>query len=327
MRLRVLTWHVHGSYLYYLSHAHHDFFVPMKPGRPEGYGGRAGTLPWPDNLYEVPAESVRDMELDCILFQSHRNYEIDQYEILTGSQRQLPRIYLEHDPPRESPTDTKHPVDDPSMLLVHCTAFNELMWDNNRTPTRVIDHGVKVPEDVRYSGDLERGLVIVNGLKARGRRLGLDIFERIRQEVPLDLVGMQSEELGGLGEVRHEELLRMAARYRFLFNPIRYTSMGLAVCEAMMAGVPIVGLATTEMATAIQNDVSGYVDTDVGKLCACMKRLLGSRQEALRISEGARRRASERFGMRRFIEDWDATLLDFAGRATADTLDRSGVLS
>ena len=33
--MRVLTWHVHGSYLYYLAHAPHDFYVPVKEGRPE----------------------------------------------------------------------------------------------------------------------------------------------------------------------------------------------------------------------------------------------------------------------------------------------------
>ena len=50
--------------------------------------------------------------------QSRRNYLEDQYDILSEQQRSLPRIYLEHDPPRENPTDTKHIVDDPEMLLV-----------------------------------------------------------------------------------------------------------------------------------------------------------------------------------------------------------------
>ncbi len=35
--LRILTWHVHGSYLYYLVQSPHRFFLPVKPGRPEGY--------------------------------------------------------------------------------------------------------------------------------------------------------------------------------------------------------------------------------------------------------------------------------------------------
>jgi glycosyltransferase involved in cell wall biosynthesis len=144
-------------------------------------------------------------------------------------------------------------------------------------------------------------------MKSRGRRLGADIFERVRQEVPLDLIGMQSEQLGGLGEVRHSELPAFAARYRFLFNPIRYTSMGLAVCEAMMTGIPVIGLATTEMATAIENGMSGYVDTNVENLIAHMKRLLKNPEEARRLGAGARARAHQRFNLSRFIRDWNDT--------------------
>ncbi len=188
-RLRILTWHVHGSYLYYLSQVPHDFYLPVKPGGNEGYGGRAGPFPWPDNVHDVPVELVPDLPLDCILFQSRRNYLFDQNEILSPAQRELPRVYLEHDPPREHPTDTRHPVDDPAILLVHCTPFNDLMWDSGQTPTRVIDHGVLVPEAVRYSGEIERGIAVVNGLPWRGRRLGADVFAAARRSVPLDRRG------------------------------------------------------------------------------------------------------------------------------------------
>ena len=208
------------------------------------------------------------------------------------------------DPPREHPTDTAHVVDDPNILLVHVTAFNQLMWDSNRTPTCVIEHGVTVPEGVCYTGEIARGIVIVNGLSSRGRRLGADVFERVRQEIPLDLVGMDSEQLGGLGEVLHEHLPAFASRYRFFFNPIRYTSLGLAVCEAMMVGLPIVGLATTEMVTVVSSG-SGYVDTDVGKLVVRMHQLLHDRESALVLSKGARQYARSRFSIQRFAQDWD----------------------
>jgi glycosyltransferase involved in cell wall biosynthesis len=315
--LNILTWHVHGNYLFYLAHAHQEFYVPVKPGRPDGYGGRSGTLPWPDNLHEVPVEEVKNLDLDCILFQSHKNYLEDQYEILSAEQRRLPRIYLEHDPPRLQPTDTRHPVDDPDVLLVHCTHFNDLMWDSGRTPTRVIEHGVVVPDGVRYTGEIARGLVVVNGLGRRGRRLGADIFERVRREVPLDLIGMLSEEAGGLGEVTHDRLPAFEARYRFFFNPIRYTSLGLAVCEAMMLGMPVIGLATTEMPTVIENGVSGYVDTNLGALVERMKELLQDPAEARRLGEGARRYAQERFNIRRFARDWDEVFMEISGISEA----------
>lgn len=303
--LRILTWHVHGSYLYYLVQSPHEFYLPVKPGRPEGYGGRAGSFPWPDNVHDVPAEEVRNQEFDCVLFQSHKNYLEDQFEILSEAQQNLPRIYLEHDPPRQHPTDTRHSVDDPNVLLVHVTHFNDLMWDSGRTPTQVIEHGVTVPEGVQYTGELDRGVVVVNGLQSRGRRLGADVFARARSQVPLDLVGMQSAEAGGLGEIAHDRLAAFEARYRFFFNPIRYTSLGLAVCEAMMIGLPVIGLATTEMVTVVENGVSGYLNTDMEQLVACMQELLANPAEARRLGEGAQRHARERFNIYRFASDWN----------------------
>jgi glycosyltransferase involved in cell wall biosynthesis len=324
-RQRVFTWHVHGSYLWYLTHAAQDFYVPVKPGRPEGYGGRAGSLPWPENLHEVPAEDVRHLELDCVLFQSRNNYLLDQYEILSDEQQRLPRIYLEHDPPRQHPTDTQHVVDDPNMLLVHVTQFNALMWDSGRTPTRVVEHGVTVDPNAHYTGEIERGAVVVNGLSKRGRRLGADLFDRVRRDVPLDIAGMGSEELGGEGDLSREALAQFVTKRRFFFNPIRYTSLGLAVCEAMMLGVPVIGLATTEMATVIENGVSGYIDTDARRLIAVMQDLLHDPAEARRLGEGARRTAERRFDIGRFAADWDAVFAQVTGTPrTAEALTSYG---
>jgi hypothetical protein len=303
--LRILTWHVHGSYLYYLVQNPHHIYLPVKPGRPEGYGGRLPGFAWPDTVHDVPAEQVREMQFDVILYQSHKNYLEDRFDILSDAQRALPAVYLEHDPPRQSPTDTHHPVDDPNVLLVHVTHFNDLMWDSGRTPTRVIEHGVMVPEDVRYVGDLERGIVVVNGLQSRGRRLGADVFRHVHSQVPLDLVGMGADKMGGLGEVAHDGLHALESHYRFFFNPIRYTSLGLAVCEAMMVGLPIVGLATTEMVTVVENGVSGYVDTDVGRLVGCMRELLKNPAHARELGEAAQRHARDRFNIKRFSRDWD----------------------
>jgi hypothetical protein len=312
-RLNVLTWHTHGSYLYYLSQAPHEFYVLSKPGRPAGYGGRCGHIPWGDNVHDLPVDEARYREFDCILFQDDHQWENDQYEYLTAAQRTLPRIYLEHDPPRAHPTDTRHLVDDPDVLLVHVTPFNELMWDNGRVPTRVIEHGVLIPPGVSYRGDLERGLVITNHLDRRGRRMGPDLFMQVRGQVPLELVGMAAEELGGLGEIQHAQLPAFASRYRFLFSPIRYSSLGLAVIEAMMVGLPVVALATAEMATVIENGVSGYADTNVATLVERMRALLREPLLARQLGEGARRRARERFSIERFAADWDAALRDVTG--------------
>jgi len=76
----------------------------------------------------------------------------------------------------------------------------------------------------------------------------------------------------------------------------------------MVSGLPIVALATTEMATVIRNDVSGYADTNPRELERCMRMLLHDRALAQRLGEAARRYALERFSIKRFVADWQAVL-------------------
>ncbi|QCU49372.1 glycosyltransferase family 4 protein [Burkholderia pseudomallei] len=307
-RLRVLTWHVHGNYLYYLSQAPHDFYVITKPNHPPGYAGCVGHLPWGENVREVPYECVPDAEFDCVLYQHHRHYAHDREHLLSAAQRVLPAIFVEHDPPREHPTDTCHPVQNPNVLLVHVTPFNALMWDSGVTPTRVIEHGVLLPRDVVYRGTLPKGVTVVNHLVRRGRRLGSDLFETVRHLVPVDLVGMGSAQAGGIGEVPNPELPAFLSHYRFFFNPIRYTSLGLAVVEAMTIGLPIVALATTEMAQLVRTGHNGVADTRIDVLVDAMRTLIRDPRLAAEWGAAARRDALERFGIERFARDWDDAL-------------------
>lgn len=305
-RPRVLTWHVHGSYLAYLARGGYDLYLPVRPDRRHPYGGRTAAFDWTDSVHEVPVEDVPRLDVDCVLYQSRTNWLEDRFEILSADQRRLPQIYLEHDPPLEHPAQTRHPVDDPDVVLVHVTRFNALMWDSGRTPTRVIRHGVDVPDTARWTGGLRRGLTVVNNLYRRGRRTGPDLYERARAAVPLDLLGMGSEDGDGIGEVPLRDVPALAARYRFFFNPIRYTSLGLAVCEAMMLGMPIVALATTEQAVVMDDGVTGFLDTDVDRLIEGMRELLDDPGLARRMGEAARERARSLFDLGRFVREWEA---------------------
>lgn len=311
-RLKIFTWHIHGSYLFYLSQGNYDIYIPTKSEKTEGYYGRGETFPFGENVIEVPAEEVKNHSFDVILYQTNQNYLRDQYEVLTEEQRSLPKVYIEHDPPRQHPTDTKHILNTQDVTLVHVTHFNRLMWDSNETPTRVIEHGVTIPQ-VNYSGHINKGIVVINNLPLRGRLLGLDVFMEVRKQIPVDLVGMGTGDLG-LGEVLHPQLPAFQSQYRFFFNPIRYTSLGLAICEAMMMGIPVVGLATTELSTVIDNGYSGFIHTDVNYLIDKMQLLMEDAELAREIGNNGREIALKRFNINRFTDDWEQLFAEVTAR-------------
>lgn len=302
-RLKIFTWHIHGSYLYYLSQGDYDLYIPVNEKRTEGYYGRGETFPFGPNVIEVPAAEVKNLDVDCILFQSEKNFLVDQYEILTAEQRMLPALYLEHNTPADNPTNTLHVMNDPGVVLVHVTHYNQLMWKSTVPHVKVIEHGVTAPE-ARYSGELEKGIVVINHIKERGRIAGWDIYEAVRKKIPLDLVGMGTERYGGLGEVLHPLLPAFTARYRFFFNPMRYTSFGLAVCEAMMMGMPVASLATTEYAVLLKDGYTGFVNTNIDKLMAGMQALLSDAALARQLGQHAMALAMDQFNIHRFVKEW-----------------------
>jgi glycosyltransferase involved in cell wall biosynthesis len=72
----------------------------------------------------------------------------------------------------------------------------------------------------------------------------------------------------------------------------------------MMTGIPVVGLATTEMVVTVKNDYSGYVHTDVDFLIGKMQMLLEDHEKAKQLSAGAKQTAKEKFNIERFKTDW-----------------------
>jgi glycosyltransferase involved in cell wall biosynthesis len=315
-RLKILIWHIHGGYLTALAQIPHDWYLPVKAGWPEGYVGRGSYSTLPGYVHQVPAEQVRDLDLDLIIFQTPKNY-LEDREILSHAQQRLPQIYLEHNTPRPHPTDSRHPVDDPNLLLVHVTHYNRLMWDNGRTPTVVIEHSVAIDPSIRYSGERAQGITVINELQRRGRIAGYDLFLQARQAVPLTIAGMKSAELGGLGDIHYSVLHRQVAEYRFLFSPMRYTSLPLAVIEAMTIGMPVVALATTELPSVIESGVTGYLSCELDDLVARMRELLADPDLARQLGANARTVARERFGIERFARDWNDAFDQILGRAKA----------
>ncbi|MDA0636369.1 glycosyltransferase [Nonomuraea sp. MCN248] len=303
--MRILLWHVHGSWTTSFVHGRHDYVLPLVPGRGPDGRGRAETYPWPDRAREVPWDRLRDEPIDVVVHQ--RPHELDLAREWLG--RDLPGVYVEHNTPAGDVPRTRHPLAGRSDLtLVHVTHFNELFWDNGRAPTRVIEHGVVDPGHL-YTGELPRAGVVVNEPVRRTRVAGTDLLPRFAAKVPLDLFGMKVEGLpyGTYEDLPQARMHAELARRRVYLHPYRWTSLGLALIEAMTLGMPVVALATTEAVEAVPPE-AGVLSTRVETLAGALEEFAADPERAAQAGKAARAAALARYGLGRFLEDWDRLL-------------------
>jgi glycosyltransferase involved in cell wall biosynthesis len=90
-------------------------------------------------------------------------------------------------------------------------------------------------------------------------------------------------------------------------HPVRWTSLGLSLLEAMHLGMPVVALATTEVVEAVPSD-AGVISNRPERLHAAVRRYLSDPDAARLAGKAARAAALERYGLDRFLADWDRLL-------------------
>jgi hypothetical protein len=305
--MNILLWHVHGSWTTAFVRGPHTYLVPVLPDRGADGRGRARTWEWPDSVLELTPLQLTDSLIDVVVLQ--RPHEAELLERWTGLRpgRDLPAVYVEHNAPQGRIAEMRHPLADrDDVVLAHVTNFNDLFWDAGATATTVIAHGVVDP-GYRYTGELAEAAVAINEPARRGRVTGTDLLPRLNHEVKLTLFGIGAAELGGVENLEQERLHTEMARRRAYLHPIRWTSLGLSLIEAMHLGMPVVALATTEAVEAVPAG-AGLISTRVDTLAAALRDYIADPQLARAHGEAARRAALERFSLERFLSDWDGLL-------------------
>ncbi|MCW2806919.1 MAG: glycosyl transferase [Marmoricola sp.] len=316
--MRILMWHVHGSWTTSFVQGAHDYLLPVTPGRDSDGLGRARTWDWPRSVVEVPAADLRDTDVDIVLLQ--RPHEVGLAERWTGRRpgRDVPAVYVEHNTPGGDVPFTRHPLADQTDIpIVHVTHFNRLFWDCGTATTDVVEHGIVDPGHL-YSGEWARAAVVVNDPVRRWRAVGTDLLTRLSQAAPIDVFGMNvhaladelrvpSDRLWTFEDLPQQRLHREMARRRVYVHTSRWTSLGLSLLEAMHLGMPVVALAATEAVTAVPA-AAGVVTTRPDELAKAVRRFTHDPAQAQAVGAAARESALARYGLGRFLADWDARL-------------------
>ncbi|KJK41239.1 glycosyl transferase [Lentzea aerocolonigenes] len=286
--MRILLWHVHGSWTHSFVQGGHEYLIP---GPPHGIG-LAGR-PW--QASEVGLSEVDDADVAVV----------QRVEELSQVPAGIPVVYLEHNTPR-APAE-EHPLAGWDGTVVHVTHFNDLMWDCGSTRTVVIEHGVVDPGPL-YTGELPRAAAVINDPVRRGRIVGTDLLPRFD---PVDVFGMNTEQIGGLGDHDLPTLHRELARRRVYVHTPRWTSLGLSLLEAMHIGMPVVALACTE-AVRLPAEV-GAISANVEELVREARELIADPVLAKEKGERARDFALTRYGLDAFLRNWDVLLKEVIG--------------
>ena len=311
--MRILMWDVHGGYTDSLVAGTHDYLFLRRDRSGSGGLARYGNSA-PSNAYEVTAEELHDQPPDLVLLQRLEEIELCAEHLGRRPGRDLPAIFLEHNTPKTDVPLTRHPLaDDASLLVVHVTHFNQLFWDCGRTRTRVIEHGVADP-GLRYTGRLPRLAFVVNEPVRRWRVTGTDLLTNFA-DFDVDAYGIDADLLpeamrpahqrvSFAGNLKPNQLYEAMAERRVYLHLNRWTSLGLSLIQAMLLGMPVVVLDATEASRAVP-DAAGARSSDITELVTAARRLLADPTEAQRRGLIARHAALERYGLPRFLHDWD----------------------
>ncbi len=323
MSQRILIWHVHGSWTTSFVTGRHEYVLPVTSDRGPDGRGRARTWDWPPNAVERTPAQLRETDLDLAVLQ--RPHELDLVAQWTGRRPgvDLPAVYVEHNTPGADVPYTRHPLADQTAIpVVHVTHFNQLFWDCGSAPTCVIEHGIVDPGHL-YSGEWPRAALAINDPVRRGRAVGTDLLPLLAQAAPLDVFGMEVGRLRERGDVPHDRLWTFEdlpqalmhaemARRRVYVHTARWTSLGLSLLEAMHLGLPVVALGTTEVVAAVPPE-AGVVSTRPQLLAEAVRRFVREPQAAQLAGKAAREAALQRYGLARFLTDWDTLLARVLG--------------
>jgi glycosyltransferase involved in cell wall biosynthesis len=310
--MRLLVWHVHGSWTTAFTQGSHDYLVPVLPGRPADGRGRAQTWDWPASVVERTPEELAAEQVDAVVLQ--RPHELALVEEWLGRRPgvDVPAVYVEHNTPGGDVPYTRHPLADRTDIPVaHVTAFNAQMWDCGKAPTTVVDHGIVDPGH-QWTGDLPHVGACINDPVRRGRAVGTDLALDLTDVAPVELFGINAELVEHPRVHVHEsppqDLMHQAlARCGAYAHTARWTSLGLSLLEAMHLGMPVVALGATEAFRAVPPG-TGLLADGPAALRDGVRRLLDDRPLAEELGAAARVHALERYGLARFLADWDELL-------------------
>ena len=205
-KLRIFTWQIHGNYLYYLSHVPHELYVPFTAAIGPAIMPDASTAsPGPRRSGTFPLKTCARCELRLHPVPAAEPVpEGPVRDFHAGAARSCRASTWNTTLPRTIPTNMRHHRGRPRRAAGACHSLQ---------PAHVGQRHARRPASSTTALPFLAGVSLYRGTAERpGRRQSSEearpaaraamCSKRCGREVPLDLVGMGSEEAGRTGRDR-----------------------------------------------------------------------------------------------------------------------------
>jgi glycosyltransferase involved in cell wall biosynthesis len=141
--------------------------------------------------------------------------------------------------------------------------------------------------------------------------VGGDLLDEFAVAAPVDVFGMgsvrETDRINAIGNLPQDALHAALAERRLYLHTTRWTSLGLSLVEAMQLGMPIVAVAATEVVDAVPES-AGVISTDIERLKHAVRDYVNDPEAARIAGKAARTYALSRYGLPRFLAEWDRLL-------------------
>lgn len=247
-----------------------------------------------------------------------------QYQLLSQIARQLhlPLLSLTHTSPVETwhPSVLQHYKDMKSDMEVFISEDSRKKWGYENNPlSMVIEHGIDT--DLFESSEDWHGkgfgvpkqnivLSVMNEAKQRDYFLGFTLWEQIAKKVPIKLIG---DNLGLSKAAKDQEELAIGYGDALIFlNTSQVSPIPMSLLEAMSAKCLIISSSTCLIPDVIEHGVNGFLYNTAEEAVQLIKTVLANPNKFQQIRDRGHDTIKERFGMSRFVSQWDKVFRETA---------------
>lgn len=318
-KLNILTFATHERYEENLCKTGHNFYS-FKYGKE-----------WDETYAPIPANyHIVDYvpeSIDIILSHTSCNRLQVAHDLISGTkgsptnQLAIPILRHCHVLP-DIRFDVEKSVHSFKEIPVNRTSFisnySRDAWGYSSENSKVVKHGVDTDFWSQGADNTSRKLCclsVVNEFPSRDWCCGFNLWKEVASSVDCQVVGKCTGEHAGFSQpAQSKEHLRQLYQTAAVFlNTSIHSPVPTVLLEAMACGCPVVSTKNCMMPEIIEHGVNGFMSNDPNDLIDYCTKLLENPTLARKMGESAKQTILSKFGLDRFIENWNNLLYNTIG--------------